>query len=196
MSCSTPTSPAGNLSLYRIVIRIESDTVVNINAYVYDENNNFLDNATMTVDGQSLVKQVGNNYYVYINTVWSDGSTHSFSISTPDGKSSSGNIVKPSGTLIDFSVTPQNYSGVNTYTVSPPFGSWPNGSYIECNYENGGFYYLIRRNPTGSSNEVFTNSGLVNASDLSFACAIQNKVSVDNYDPNSIVTLTGRFTFW
>lgn len=196
MSCSDPSSSAGDQSLYRVVIRIESDNYVNINAYVYDENDNFVSNATMSVDGQSLVKQSGDNYNVYIDTIWADDSTHTFSISTPDGKSSSGSIVKPAGSLTGFSVSPSSNQGVNTYTVSPPSGSWPTGSYIECNFEEGGINYLIRRNPTGTADAVFTNSLLVTATSLFFDCAFQNEVSVDNYDPDSIVTLTGPFTSW
>ena len=196
MSCSDPSSSTGDLSLYRIVIRIESDTDVSINAYVYDENDNFVSDATMSVDGQSLVKQSVDDYYVYINTIWAGDSTHSFSVSTPDGKSSSGNIVKPAGTLTGFTVNPATNTGVNTYTVSPPSGSWPIGSYIECTFLDSDIHYLIPKSPTGTADVVFTSPRLDTASSLSFDCAFQNKVSVANYDPDSIVTLTGPFTSW
>jgi len=197
MSCANLPSPATKRSLYQIVIRIESNSNVQIDAYVYDEYNIFVNNATMSVDGQSLVKQPSVDlYYVQINKIWSDGSSHSFSVSTPDGKSSSGNIVKPTGILTGFTVNPPSNTGVNTYTVSPPSGSWPTGSYIRCTFENGGVNYWIPKSPSGKVNEMFTSSHLVGATSLDFKGALQNKVSIDNYNPYSIVTLTGPFTSW
>lgn len=196
VSLSCDNNIVGDSSDYRIDVEIESSNTVNINGYVYDENYEFVENAVISIDGEQLVKQSSDNYYVYINELWADESTHTFSVSTPDGNSATGSISKPTGSLTGFTVNPSSNQGVNTYTVSPPSGSWPVGSYVECYYTNGGTNYLISEYPSGSTDVIFSNTRLGSASDIYISCAFQNRVSVDNYSATSIISITGPYTSW
>ena len=165
------------------------------NAHVYDSKGAFIRTADVKIDGISVVIQSSsNNYYASLGTVWSSGSVHQYSITTPDGVNETGTISKPVGSL-----TGVTYSPLHTistiYTVSPPAGQWPPGSYIRCSVVNNGNYGYTRF-PSGTADEIFAESRFSGATSISFYSALMNQIQLPKFLSGSYVRVIGDQTSW
>lgn len=193
-------NPASNRTIvpsgYQVRIQITADSSVYVNAWVYDETDTFVPDATITVDGVRLVKKEYDNYSVSLETTWSDGSSHEYSVSTPDGGRSFDTITKPAGTLSGVSYDPPKPALAESYTATPPEGGWPVGSYLYCHIENDGKYYGIVQEPTGDSAVTFSSDRFTGASSVRFESMLKNTVPIEGYGAGSTVTVTGTATSW
>jgi hypothetical protein len=197
--CHHPTSddPAENkTSTHRVILRITANTMTYANAYVYDVNGNFISGAIFKVDGVTLAKMSYNGYYSSLVDPWTEGSVHSFSVTTPDGCSSGGSVTKPTGTLSGVIFEPPSPTLANSYTATPPSGGWPTGSFISCTTVNNGYNYGIDKEPTGTSPVTFSGSEFIGATSVSFTSALMTKVVVEGYSTSSFVSVTGTTTSW
>lgn len=196
-SCENPASNGTRVpSGYKVIIEITAGSSVYANARVYDETDTFVPDAVISVDGVKLVKKEYDNYFESLETFWSDGSSHTFSVSTPDGGRSNGTVTKPTGTLSGVSYDPPKPTLAESYTATPPAGGWPVGSYLFCRFENDEHNYGIYKAPTGDSAVTFTSPYLNGATSVAFESMLRNIVTIEGYGSGSTVSVTGTRTSW
>jgi hypothetical protein len=180
---------------YSVRIEISApSTNAYVNAYVYDSSGDFIRTASIKIDGVSIVVQSSNYYFASLGTIWGEGSTHVYNITTPDGVNETGTIVKPVGALTGVIYNPSQTLSTS-YTVSPPSGQWPSGSYLNCIVFNNG-YYGFPRFPSGANDEIFSGSRFEGATSVSFYSALMNEIRLSKFTSNSYVRIIGNRTPW
>lgn len=182
---------------YIVVIKITSnDSVRNsASAYVYNNSNNFVSDAIIKIDGKVLELLELDQYHLIFSEIWKDGSKHSYSIHTPDGKIVSGEIYKPIGKLTGVVYSPTKSEESDTYKISAPAGGWPTGSYIKCEFKDGDRYLRSFYEVTVSNAEV-TYSFDSDETDIEFKSMLINKKTISGYSPDSYISVTGDETKW
>lgn len=180
---------------YKIFINIRSNTEFeNINAHVYDSHNTFIEDFIFKVDNNQLTQNSG-NYHYYEPGPWPNGSFHSYYVQAPDGSVSSGTFQKPVDTLAGVIYSPASPTIATAYTITPPDGTWPEGSYISCTIWKD-LNYMINYEPVGNSLLVVDDSLLNGALNIYFTSSIIDKIIIPEYAPGSMLTITGTSTLW
>jgi hypothetical protein len=183
-------------SAYFVHLDITARSSTYANAYAYDSDFNDIAGAVFTVDGFTLVQQSGGNYYASIGGVWEDGSAHEYTVSTPDGGSASGSVVKPTGTLTGVTYDPPSPTIATSYTASPPSGGWPEGSVVYAQTTIAGAYYGLPKYPTGSGAVVFDGQTFVGASAVTFQASKRTMEGIVGFTDSSYVSVEGTATPW
>jgi hypothetical protein len=159
--------------------------------------------ATMTVDNTGLPLQstyVG--YFSSLPGTWTGGSSHSVSVQTAAGGSFTTTVIVPAGTLTGVTYSPVKTAALAaTYTVSPPTGGWPTGSFVVCTYTKNGASYALNYRPTGSSplsvpGALYSTTDLTGATAVSFQVCLRNTYPVTGFGPGSAITVSGVPTSW
>jgi hypothetical protein len=210
VACQTPTSsdskpnaPSPNEKVNLDVTVADSNGNAYANGRLADLSNNLKKTATMTVDATSLALQatyVG--YFASLPATWKPGSSHTVSIQTALGGSFTTAVSVPSGSLTGLSYSPLKSSTfAASYTVSPPTGGWPTGSFVACSYTQGGTNYELDYSPTGTSNLVVPGSSyptidLSSSTALTFKASLRNSYSVTDFGVGSAITVSGLATSW
>jgi len=192
--CGNPigdNNPTPGSSALKVSLEITSNTFHYAEARAYDSENNFINDVIFTVDGILLTKQSSDYYFSFLEGNWTAGSAHTYTIETPDGYRCSGSLNKPIGMLSGVTYTPDKPALATSYVVTPPYGSWPAGSFIDCLIVNEGVYIIISKEPVGTLSIHFSSPYFLGASSVSFKTSIINKVVPSGYAANSIVSIKG-----
>jgi hypothetical protein len=196
VGCDSPTDSTGTVdSSYSVYIDISaSNSSAYANAYIYNQDYKFVQNATITIDGITLSKQTYGGYFASLDKIWSQGSTYQYSIITPIGINESGTITKPNGSLTGVIYNPSSPTVAESYTVSPPGGQWPSGSYIHCTVENNGSFYGYVNRPSGTTVLTVTDQDFVGATSVRFYSALEERINFTEY--TGYISVTGDETSW
>jgi hypothetical protein len=186
-----------SLSEYRISIRINAGEIsTSANAHVYDAAGNRVLDAQIKIDGIELKLQPHGGYFSSLDSIWQDGSKHYFSIATDDGARDSGELFKPVGTLSDVVYAPTKPTVASSYTVSPPSGQWPAGSYVMCTISKSSRYFGEEKDLSGSDTGRFSGPIFDGADSVSFSSALRNRYEIPRYAVGSSVSVIGNETIW
>jgi len=183
-------------SNYTVTINITANESTYVNARVYDQNGNNVLNSIIKVDGVLLEQRDYGGYFSSIPVIWEEGSSHSFSVSTPDGGSSYGIVRKPVGLLTGVTYNPPKPTLALEYTVTPPTGGWPKESYVYCRIRNNNKLYGYPNYPQDMQTIMLASTRLTDATDVSFISSLINKTSIKYYNSSSVVKVTGNETSW
>lgn len=190
--------PVVDLSPYHVSVTIEKGlgtAGMSVSADIYDASWAGVSTATVTVDG-AAVPYASSGYYSRSEAAWTEGTSHTFSVSTPDGKSFQGTIAMPVGTLTGVSYSPATPTVATSYTVSPPGGLWPSGSRIKLQATKGTSTFSTADEPSGSNPVVFNNTFLVGATSVTFLSSLESRVVLEGYQPWSNMVVSGTPTSW
>jgi len=174
-------------SSYRVKIEIQTISSVSYsNAYVYDSNNVFVNDAIIKIDDSQLAKQNYDGYYHGNIAKWEKGSLHTYYVETPDGRNTTGTVEMPSEILQDISYSPVGEIS-SIYTIYPPINGWPEFSYIYCLANKNGTTWLYDRIPIGNISFDLNIGDISNASNVGIYSLIRNYEKIDGYAVGSFI---------
>jgi len=194
---TTSTPGNGDSSTYKVVIKVTAQAETWVNAYVYDGNGSRVATATISVDGANLPVMTDSSiHWANLGTTWAEGSTHTYAVTTADGKKVSGTMVKPVGTVAGVTYSPaKNLAFANEYVVTPPATGWPADTYLKAMVVSGGSTYGVDTYPVGASPATVTTA-FPSKTSVTFSTCLLSTATIPGYATGSKITVAGTDTPW